>query len=137
MATQPGALKRSPRPLCALWCSKGISSHAEFSLNIPPMRLTAIAVAAFGLVQAVAGLTYKGADFSSLALMEKAGRSFTQSGSKQPLEKILASQGCNAARIRVWTAGDYNLAYGLALAKRVKAAGMKVMVDLHFSDTCE
>lgn len=102
------------------------------------MRLAVfVVIASLGVLRFVGALTYKGADFSSLALVEKAGHSFSTGGSKKPLETILAAQGCNAARIRVWTAGDYNLAYGLALGKRAKAAGMKVVVDLHFSDTCE
>ena len=102
------------------------------------MRLAVVAaVTALGLLRFVGALTYKGADFSSLALVEKAGHSFSTGGSKEPLETILAAQGCNAARIRVWTAGDYDLTYGLALGKRAKAAGMSVVVDLHFSDTCE
>lgn len=102
------------------------------------MRLfLAAAFAAIGLARIASALTYKGADFSSLAIVEKAGRSFSDGGTTKPFETILASQGCNAARIRVWTAGDYTLDYGIALAKRAKAAGMKIMVDLHFSDTCE
>ncbi|KZV94783.1 endogalactanase [Exidia glandulosa HHB12029] len=41
----------------------------------------------------------------------------------------------NAARIRVWTAGQYNTQFALNLAKRIKAQGMTLMVDLHYSDT--
>ncbi|KAM5535469.1 hypothetical protein V8D89_010806 [Ganoderma adspersum] len=62
-------------------------------------------------------LTYHGADISSLTVT------------------ILKNHGMNAARVRIWTAGQYNLQYGLALGKRIKAAGMTLIVDLHFSDT--
>ena len=82
-------------------------------------------------------LTYHGADISSLAIVEKAGVKYSDGGSVAPFETILHNHGMNAARVRVWTAGDYNLNYGLALAKRVKAAGMTLVVDLHYSDTCK
>lgn len=99
------------------------------------MRLLVLALLA--ITHLGSALTYKGADFSSLVVVEKAGRSFTDGGTKKGLETILAAHGANTARIRVWTAGDYTVDYGIALAKRAKAAGMKIMVDLHFSDTCE
>ncbi|KAI0789885.1 arabinogalactan endo-1,4-beta-galactosidase [Abortiporus biennis] len=80
-------------------------------------------------------LTYKGSDLSSLAVVERNGVTFKDNGKTTPFETILKNHGSNAARIRIWTAGDYNLNYGLALAKRVKAAGMTLIVDLHYSDT--
>jgi len=80
-------------------------------------------------------LTYRAVDLSSLAVVEGQGVHFTDNGKEAPFETILASHGCNAARIRIWTAGQYTLNYGLSLAKRVKAAGMTLVVDLHFSDT--
>lgn len=54
-----------------------------------------------------------------------------------PFEKILSNHGFELARIRIWTAGTYTQSYALALAKRAKAAGMKILIDLHYSDTCE
>jgi arabinogalactan endo-1,4-beta-galactosidase len=62
----------------------------------------------------------------------------SRSGAK--FETILHNHGTNLARIRVWTSNstsEYSLAYGLALAKRAKAAGMDIYVDLHYSDTCK
>jgi arabinogalactan endo-1,4-beta-galactosidase len=70
---------------------------------------------------------------------EKAGISYkTASGTTEALEKILVSSGVNTVRQRVWvdpSDGNYNLAYNIALAKRAKAAGLGVYLDLHFSDT--
>ncbi|KAI9000792.1 arabinogalactan endo-1,4-beta-galactosidase [Trametes punicea] len=80
-------------------------------------------------------LNYKGADISSLTVVESSGVHFTDNGQVTPFETILRDHGTNTARIRVWTAGQYDLQYGLALAKRVKAAGMTLVVDLHYSDT--
>jgi arabinogalactan endo-1,4-beta-galactosidase len=83
-------------------------------------------------------LTYKGVDWSSVALEEKKGIQYTNGGAAQPLEKILAANGVNSVRQRVWvnpSNGDYNLDYNLKLAKRAKAAGLSVYLTLHFSDT--
>lgn len=86
-----------------------------------------------------ASLTYKGVDWSSLIVEERAGISYkTASGQTQPLEQILKANGVNTVRQRVWvnpSNGDYNLAYNIALAKRAKAAGLGVYVDFHYSDT--
>lgn len=81
-------------------------------------------------------LIYHGADISSLLLVESQGVHFTDGGRVSPFENIFVAHGGNAARVRVWTAGEYCLSYGLQMAKRVKAAGMVLVVDLHFSDTC-
>ncbi|TBU33107.1 arabinogalactan endo-1,4-beta-galactosidase [Dichomitus squalens] len=80
-------------------------------------------------------LNFHGADISSLTVVEEAGVHFKDNGKALPFETILKNHGMNAARVRIWTAGQYNLQYGLALGKRIKDAGMTLIVDLHFSDT--
>ncbi|PTU17148.1 hypothetical protein P175DRAFT_0536355 [Aspergillus ochraceoroseus IBT 24754] len=86
-----------------------------------------------------AGLTYHGADLSSLLIEEKAGITYKNlNGRPQALETILDQHGVNSVRQRVWvnpSDGSYNLDYNLKLAKRVRAAGMSVYLDLHLSDT--
>ncbi|GAB7333591.1 hypothetical protein MBLNU13_g05161t1 [Cladosporium sp. NU13] len=86
-----------------------------------------------------AALTYKGVDWSSLLVEEAAGRSYTDlNGQKAPLETILAANGVNTVRQRLWvnpSNKDYNLDYNLRLARRAKAANLKLFLDLHFSDT--
>ena len=47
------------------------------------------------------------------------------------------NHGANAARVRVWTAGTYSTDFAINLGRRIKATGMTLIVDLHFSDTCE
>lgn len=108
----------------------------------------------FGLLNFGNALTYKGADISSAKVVENSGISYKDvNGNAGALETILKNNGMNTARIRIWTAGTYNTAYGLALAKvspilftvhmfhthfacqRVKAAGLTLMVDLHYSDS--
>ncbi|TFK49440.1 arabinogalactan endo-1,4-beta-galactosidase [Heliocybe sulcata] len=83
----------------------------------------------------VSSLTYKCADFSSLLVNEAAGITYTDNGATAKFDTILANHGTNLARIRVWTAGDYDLPQALQIAKRAKAAGMSLLVDLHYSDT--
>ncbi len=88
----------------------------------------------------VHSLDYYGADFSSLVNLEKSGISYSDGGSKKAFEDILADHGANIARIRIWTSesdSEYSLNYGLALARRVVDAGMALMIDLHYSDTCK
>lgn len=84
-------------------------------------------------------LTYKGVDWSSVVVEEKAGRSYkTTAGQTKALETILKESGVNTVRQRVWvnpSDGNYNLAYNLQIAKRAKAAGLSVYLDLHYSDT--
>jgi arabinogalactan endo-1,4-beta-galactosidase len=111
---------------------------------------TTLLLLVFFLIQVVLGsqaatggsLKYRGADISSLALVESQGTTFTDHQPSagyvpESFEHILAAHGGNTARIRVWATGQYDLKYGLNMAQRVKAAGMTLVVDLHYSDTCE
>lgn len=103
------------------------------------MLLPSISALFLSLLTANAALTYRGVDWSSVLVEERAGIQYkTTSGTVQPLEKIFAASGVNTVRQRVWvnpSNGDYNLAYNIALAKRAKAAGLGVYVDFHYSDT--
>ncbi|KAF1993647.1 glycoside hydrolase family 53 protein [Amniculicola lignicola CBS 123094] len=87
----------------------------------------------------LAALPYKGVDWSSLLVEEKAGRTYkSNTGQVQPLETILKSSGVNTVRQRIWvnpSDGNYNLDYNVKLAKRAKAAGLKIYLDFHYSDT--
>ncbi|KAF7955615.1 hypothetical protein EAE96_004541 [Botrytis aclada] len=89
--------------------------------------------------QVFAALTYKGVDWSSVSVEEKSGYTYKNTaGTTQALETILKASGVNTVRQRIWvnpSSGQYNLAYNLALAKRAKAAGLNIYLDLHFSDT--
>ncbi|KAI1202020.1 glycoside hydrolase family 53 protein [Nemania serpens] len=97
----------------------------------------ALAALAVGTVRGA--LTYKGVDWSSVVVEEKAGRSYkTTGGQTKPLESILKESGVNTVRQRIWvnpSDGNYNLAYNLQIAKRAKAAGLGIYLNLHYSDT--
>ncbi|TDL17634.1 arabinogalactan endo-1,4-beta-galactosidase [Rickenella mellea] len=93
-------------------------------------------IVSLGFLGFTSALTYKGADLSSLLQVEKAGVTFKDTnGATGKLENILKTHGMNTVRIRLWTSGTYDLNFGLTMAKRVKAAGLNLVVDLHFSDT--
>lgn len=84
-------------------------------------------------------LTYQGADISSLLLEEKKGITYKSLNNEvKPLEIILANNGVNSVRQRLWVHPDngvYDLEYNLRLARRAKNAGMGIYLDLFLSDT--
>jgi arabinogalactan endo-1,4-beta-galactosidase len=86
-----------------------------------------------------AALISKGVDWSSLLIEEKAGRLYkTTSGQVLPLETLLKRSGVNTVRQRLWVnpaKGDYNITYNTRLARRARAAGLEVYLNMHYSDT--
>jgi arabinogalactan endo-1,4-beta-galactosidase len=82
-------------------------------------------------------LRVRGADISFTLQEEAAGRRFRDGGAVRPVESILARRGATFVRLRVWNhppAGYSDRAAALRLARRAKAAGLKVLLDLHYSD---
>lgn len=82
----------------------------------------------------------KGADVSWMSEIEANGISFyNRSGVKKDILAIMKEQGMTAVRLRVWVNpadGWYSSTQDVvAKAKRAKAAGMKVMIDFHYSDS--
>ncbi|KAL2107836.1 hypothetical protein VUR80DRAFT_4688 [Thermomyces stellatus] len=88
---------------------------------------------------ALAALQYVGADWSSVLVEEAAGISYQDpSGTTLPLESILAASGVDTVRQRIWVNppdGNYDLEYNLELARRADAAGLRVYLDFHYSDS--
>lgn len=87
----------------------------------------------------------RGVDISMLAQIEELGGKYYQNGVQKDAIKILADNGANYVRLRLWVnpydsngnsygGGHNDYATTLALAKRAKAAGMKVLIDFHLSD---
>src|SRR6478609_9617839 len=80
----------------------------------------------------------KGADISWLTEMEAAGYTFyNRAGEQKDCYALLKEQGMNAVRLRAWVNpadGWCNTADVVVKAKRAKAAGMAIMLDLHYSD---
>jgi arabinogalactan endo-1,4-beta-galactosidase len=78
-----------------------------------------------------------GSDLSFALNEEEAGTVFTDRGRAKPVERIMASHGSNYVRLRLWVnppAGYQDLAYDLELARRIRAAGMKLYLDIQYSD---
>lgn len=117
------------------------------------------AVAADDPVPVAAGITVprvegmgedwiNGADVSSVLSLEESGVVFRdESGQAADLFEVLADAGVNYARIRVWnqpySSADPALGYGggdvdaeraVEIGRRATAAGMRVLVDFHYSD---
>jgi arabinogalactan endo-1,4-beta-galactosidase len=83
-------------------------------------------------------LAVRGADLSSALQEEAAGKTFRDGGATAPVEQLLAERGANVMRLRVWVdpaAGGYDLTDALTLARRGHAAGLRILVDLHYSDS--
>ena len=84
-----------------------------------------------------------GADISSLQAMEDQGAKYYDlDGTHKDAIGILQAHGVNAVRLRIWNRpeksfdrGDYcDLKGTLAMAKRVKEAGLHLLLDFHYSD---
>ena len=87
----------------------------------------------------------KGADISTLLEEEECGAKYFDEGRQGELLSILKNYGINSARLRIWNdpysdegkpygAGTNDLEKTLMLAKRVKDAGMSILLDFHYSD---
>jgi arabinogalactan endo-1,4-beta-galactosidase len=81
----------------------------------------------------------KGADVGWLTEMEASSKKFyNSSGTEQDLILILKNLGMNTIRLRVWVNpanGWNNKADVVAKALRAKNAGMRIMIDFHYSDS--
>lgn len=81
----------------------------------------------------------RGADVSWVTQMESQGIKFyNKNGAQQDLFQILKDEGMNSIRLRVWVnppGGWCNTADVVAKSLRAKAAGMKILIDFHYSDT--
>ena len=86
-----------------------------------------------------------GADISFLPELEDKGIKFSDKGVRKDAIEIMKDHGFNYVRLRIFNdpAGEkgYSPAKGfcdlnntLAMAKRVKKAGMKLLLDFHYSD---
>ncbi len=82
----------------------------------------------------------KGADLSLLPFLLDHGVVYREAGQVQDPLLILKNHGGNYVRLRLFLApngleGQVNtLSYTLKLAQRVKVAGLKFLLDLHYSD---
>lgn len=97
-------------------------------------------------VSATSGEFLAGADFSHLKFFEDRGIVYKDGGVPTDALIILKNRGINCVRLRLFTsstaqaqADPYNcinnLGYTVPLAARVKRAGLKFLLDFHYSDS--
>jgi arabinogalactan endo-1,4-beta-galactosidase len=82
--------------------------------------------------------TIRAADISYLPLIESEGTIYKNNNQPEDAITTLKKSGCNYIRIRLWhspTDMHSGLAEVKALADRVRAAGLKVWLSVHYSDT--
>jgi arabinogalactan endo-1,4-beta-galactosidase len=80
----------------------------------------------------------KGADISFLQEIENHGGVFRDDGVATDLLDILKDHGFNYARLRIWhtpQTGYCGLDSTLLIAARIKAEGLGLLLDFHYSDT--
>jgi arabinogalactan endo-1,4-beta-galactosidase len=81
----------------------------------------------------------KGGDVSTLAKNEAFGGAyFDAAGNRRDPLQLLRDSGMNYARLKVWVNpadGYNNKARVLAMAQRIKALGMGLVIDFHYSDS--
>ena len=86
-----------------------------------------------------------GADISFLPQFEARGRKYYEDGQEKDVVKILSDHGFNYIRLRLFVnpenengyspgKGFCGLMYTLKMAQRVKDAGMKILLNFHYSD---
>ncbi len=87
-----------------------------------------------------------GADISFLPQLESRGIKFSDKGQENDAIEIMKDHGFNYVRLRIFNEpardsgyspgkGFCDLEHTKQMAKRVKAAGMKLLLDFHYSDT--
>src|SRR6185436_9485625 len=91
-----------------------------------------------------------GADISWVQQREEAGVKYSDKGVQKDILEILKDHGFNYIRLRVFVdptkptpsdrrayapQGHCDLPHTIAMGKRVKAAGMGLMIDFHYSDS--
>jgi arabinogalactan endo-1,4-beta-galactosidase len=82
-----------------------------------------------------------GGDISMLAEIEKRGGVYRDGSGPGDMIRIMTDHGCNCFRLRLFVKPNHvnavvnDLAYTLSLAARIKKAGVKLLLDFHYSDT--
>ena len=87
-----------------------------------------------------------GVDASMVAKVEELGGVYyNEEGKEQDIFQIMANDGVNAFRVRIWNnpynmfkegygGGDNDVKKAISLSKRAQAVGMKILLDFHYSD---
>jgi arabinogalactan endo-1,4-beta-galactosidase len=139
----PSALLDYPATLFQNWGS--MRPLNQLSQNVRN-RMLAVILFASVLSAFAADDFIAGADMSHLVFFEDRGITYRDDGMVKDALSLLHDRGINCVRLRLFTssatqaqADPYNytnnLAYNLPLAVRVKSAGLKFLLDFHYSDS--
>ncbi len=117
-------------------------------IDCPAMnRLRILAVMGVATLPAAAAAEFEaGADVSHVAFFESRGKVYRDGGKAEDPFAILKRHGLTCVRLRLFTSSAEraqrdpyncinNLEYTVPLAVRARKAGLKLMLDLHYSDT--
>ncbi len=109
------------------------------------MKRKIIAIACAGIASIVTAAEppqkenfMKGADISFLPQMEKLGAVYSDRDRKKDLFVLMKDHGINTVRLRVWHTpenGHCGKKATLDMARRARDSGMRLIIDLHYSDT--
>jgi len=113
-------------------------------LRVVPLlfALATLGLGASARAQEQAPPFWTGADLSLLPLHEKQGVKYSDQAGEADLLVIAKRNGWNTIRVRLWVNPDdrpefavSNLETVMAFGKRIKAAGLAFLLDIHYSDT--
>ena len=127
---------------------KDTNGQTPYSISMKT-RLLAVILLVFSAIHAQAQ-KYVGGDISLLTQYETHGARYYDTDKSTPITDLLdyfKTKGMNAMRVRLFVNPDnataaergqgvcQNLEYVKALGRRIKAAGFKLLLDFHYSDT--
>ncbi|MCP2167619.1 glycoside hydrolase family 53 protein [Goodfellowiella coeruleoviolacea] len=118
---------------------RGRGRPARAALLLAAVALPATLLTPAPAASAANSLSMLGADVSTAQrALDLGARYYDASGAARDPLDILTGLGVNYVRLRVWNnpaSGYNNKAKVLAYAKTVKARGLKLLLDFHYSDT--
>ncbi len=130
--------------------SPGLWSGATEIITVSPASVASVQVDQRYQLRGAAALPRAadriiGADISFLPELEAAGKKFSDNGKEQDAISILKAHGFNYVRLRIFHdpanekgyspgKGFCDLRHTKEMAKRVKDAGLKLLLDFHYSD---
>ncbi len=141
---QPGAIKFEAK-------AKGLTTASTDIITVSTGSIASVTVDKDYLLKGEAAKPREstkmlGADISFLPQLEDRGIKFSDNGVQKDALQILKEHGFNYIRLRIFSdpardggyskgKGFCDLAHTKQMAKRIKAAGMKFLLDFHYSDT--
>ncbi len=122
------------------WPASGGTLHARYvkiSITDSDGSLPCIGELRLFSAAPASAIPDRGADLSFEPQEEAAGARYTDNGRPGSALSILNRHGLNYVRLRLWInppAGYSDLATDLRMARRIKAAGDRLYLDIHYSD---